>query len=288
MKELPKPTNGNLQQLFESIDKVVFKEGGVYDEKAMTNNVVLTILEKDNIQRLRSLLEIDESNTGFYCMCLGTYAIELYAQTNLKGTIGFHHGVSIRYDKWNGDAELKQADKLLEFLNERGLTKPFQDRLNEERKIQADKVSEREWFEFAPKCFTKYWREKIDFSLLITDLEKEFPDKQSRIIALLQTFGMTDNFWTDYPPYEELPNTILKTIDIKDIVEAYLNSSRNDITQKGLGRFLCSFEFKKNRNKYLEFITDEIISDLENCFDRIGEKRGINEIFSLRTGKNNS
>ena len=117
LEKLPKPTNDNLIQLFANIDSIVIKEGGVYNDKAMSDKTVLTLTEYENVKRFSELLEIDELNTGFYCMCLGTYAIELFSNGKLKATVGFHHGVSIRYDKWNGDAELAQSDKLLEFLS---------------------------------------------------------------------------------------------------------------------------------------------------------------------------
>ncbi len=105
-ERLPKPTNNNLEKLFENVDKVIVKQSGVSNDKAINGNVVLTISRQDSIDRLKSLLEIDENKTGFYCMCLGDHAIELFSGVQLKATIGFHHGVSIRYDKWDGDAEL--------------------------------------------------------------------------------------------------------------------------------------------------------------------------------------
>ena len=293
LEKLPKPTNDNLRQLFADIDSIVIKESGVYNDKAMSNKVVLTLTEQDKVKRFSELLEIDESNTGFYCMCLGTYAIELYSNEKLKATVGFHHGVSIRYSMWNGDAELALSDQLLEFLNEQGLTKPLQDRLDEKRDMEADRIAEREWLEIAPKCFTTYWTQINSFDQnyfpsLITDINTEIPNRKEQIIILLQTFGKTENFWTAYPSYEELPNKVLKTFDTKEIIETYLSSDRNYKTRKGLGRFLCSFEFKKTRKKHLEFITDEVISDLEKCFNRLGKKRGINEIFNLRYEKNNN
>ena len=118
-------------------------------------------------------------------------------------------------------------------------------------------------------------------------MNTEFPDKHKQIIILLQTFGETENFWTAYPIYEGLPNDILKTFSTEEIIQAYLDSDRNYKTRRGLGRYLCSFDFKKQRKKQLKHITNEIIDDLEKCFDHIGEKRGINEIFSLRNERNN-
>lgn len=131
LNKLPKPTNEELVKLFIDVDKVVIKNDGVYMDKAMSDKIVLTISETDTIQKLNDLLQIDEQSTGFYCMCLGTYAIELYSNTQIKATLGFHHGVSIRYHNWNGDAALAKSDELLNFLAEQGLTKPLNDKLEE-------------------------------------------------------------------------------------------------------------------------------------------------------------
>ena len=188
---LPKPTNEGLAKLFTEVDKVVFKDDGVYEDRAMSDKIVLTISQSDKIQTFHNLLEIDEKNTGFYCMCLGTYAIELYAGTQLKATLGFHHGVSIRYDKWNGDAGLAKSDELLTFLSEHGLTKPLHDRIEEKRKMEADRIAERNWLDIAPKCFNKYWTQinSLDsnyFVSLVDDLNSEIPDRERQIQIMNQ------------------------------------------------------------------------------------------------------
>ena len=291
--KLPRPSNKGLAELFVGVDKILIKNNGVYEDNAMSDEVLLTISQVENIQIFSQLLEIDEKNIGFYCLCLGTYAIELHAGRQIIATIGFHHGVSIRYHKWNGDAGLAKIDDLLTFLAELGFTKPLQFRIEEKRNMEADRVAERKWLDIAPKCFKKYWTQINGFDgsflpLLINDLNFEIPDRQKQIIILLQTFGRTDNFWTAYPIYEELPNDILKTFETREIIKAYLNSDRNYKTRKGLGRFLCSFEFKKTRKEQLEYVQQEVIDDLENCFNHMNEQRGIDEIANLNHDKNNS
>jgi hypothetical protein len=293
LNKLPKPSNEGLGKLFVGVDKIVFKENGVYEDKAISDKVLLTILNIDHIRKIEELLEIDENNSGFYCMCLGTYAIELYKDNKITSTIGFHHGISIRFHQWNGDAGLAKSDELLSFLSDLGFTKPLEDRNEERRNMEADSIAERKWLEIAPKCFAKYWAQinNLDDSYLsdlLNDLNSEIPDKQNQIITLLQTFGHTNNFWTAYPIYEEVPNDILKTFVTKDIIAAYLNSDRNYKTRKGLGRYLCSFEFKKCRNKELKHIKQEVIDDLEKCFRHLNELRGIDEMTMLNREKNNS
>lgn len=292
--KLPMPSNESLSRLFAGVNKVVIKDNGVYDNKAMSDKILLTLSEIDLIHKFHEFFAIDEVNTGFYCMCLGTYAIELYADTQIMATIGFHHGVSIRYHQWDSDAELARVDELLDFLAQQGFTEPLEQRIKDKKEREAESIARRKWLDIAPKCFKKHWNEinfGIDNSILLSliyDLNLEIPDRQKQIIVLLQTYGKTENFWTRYPVYEELPYNILITFETEEIITAYINSDKNYKTRKGLGRFLCTYEFKKIRKKQLKHIPEEVIADLEKCFDWLGEKRGINEIFSLRNEKNKS
>lgn len=293
IRKRPKATNASIRNMFLDIDKVLIKEDGVYDDKALSDNVLVTLTQADLISRLGELLSIDEANTGFYCMCLGSHAIELHNGDTMKHIIGLHHGVSIRYSGWYGDAQLAKNEALLIFLSEQGLTQPLEDYIQQKRNREADKVAERNWLEIAPKTFRKYWPQIMNMDAgylpaLIQDLNTAIPDKQQQIIVLLQTFGKTDYYWNAYPHYESVPQDILNTFEIKDIIHAYMESDRNYKTRRGLGRLLCSFDFKKKRKKHIKDIPLEVITDLEKCFEHIGEKRGENEIFSLRKEKEKS
>lgn len=286
LKNYPEPTNERLKALFSDIDIIFIKEGGVSGNRALKEDIVLILNQQNDIVHFSELLSIDELRTGFHCMCLGNYAIELHNKGELAATIGLHHGQSIRYDYWNSDAFITRNEDLLIFLSEKGLEKPLQDKLEERRKSEAYQVAERKWLEMSPKCFSKYW-EQVNFfnrdyiPALLQELDKEFPDKQQQMITLLQTFGQTES-WYSYPSYEELSNEILKTFEVSDIVKAYLDSDRNYRTRKGLGRFLCGFEFKKIRKKYLKFITEEVITDLEKCFSYLTDESGMEEIAKLK------
>ncbi|MBL7704203.1 MAG: hypothetical protein JNM21_01535 [Taibaiella sp.] len=287
LKNYPEPTNERLKTLFSGIDIIIIKDGGVCGNQALKEEVVLTLNQQNDIIRFSELLSIDESQTGFHCMCLGNYAIELHSEEALTATIGLHHGQSIRYDYWNSDAFLTRNEDLLIFLSEKGLEKPLEDRLKELKNKEAAQLTKVAWLQAAPECFKKYWEQinhlNEDYIIpLSAELATEIPDKQQKIITLLQLFGKTDNLWADYPVYEECPNAILKTFEVSDIIQAYLNSERNYKTRKGLGRFLCAPDFKRTRTPHLKHLTEEVITDLERCFNYLGQKRGINEIFALK------
>lgn len=288
-EQKPFPDNNRLQELFLAVDMVIIKEGGVSENKAFSDKVVLSLMDQNDIAAFSELLAIETPDEQFLCLCAGSYAIEIHAQAKLKATIGLHHGSSIRYYKWNSDALLTKSEELLAFLNDKGLAKPLQDKQEERQRAEARQTAERKWLETAPQCFSKYWEQITNFSqgwfpALTKELNEEFPDQQQQMIALLQTFGITEN-WTHYPYYEEIVNDILKTFEVRGIIDAYLNSDRNYKTRKGLGRFLCGFELKTTRNEQLKFITDEVIIDLEKCFNYLDDKYGIEEIRKLKAEK---
>lgn len=127
LRLIPRPTNKRLGQLFAGTDSILIKEEGVYKGKAEGTTIVLRLTDSNDIKTFQELMEIVEPKKPGACMCLGSYAIELYQQGQLGATIGLHHGHSIRYESWNSDAELAKAESLLQFLAERGLRKPLDD-----------------------------------------------------------------------------------------------------------------------------------------------------------------
>lgn len=293
MNKLPKPTNRGLGLLFDSVDRIVIKKGGVYHGKAMRDDIVLTIDEPDAIRDIYAVLEIDETITGFHSMCLGDYAIELISNNQVQATIGFHHGESIRYDKWNGDAALAKTGEVLNLLAELGLKKPMED-WNEERLRAEERRTERgQWMDHAPASFRKHRNALLGSDgnyppALIDDLELEFRDKNKLIIALLDIYGRTEHFWTGYPAYEAVPYELLQRFDVNEIIDAYLATNRNYKTRKGLGRLLCCHDFKKVRSQYMALITDEIIDELYRCFQVTSQLADLHEMGRLRENKRKS
>lgn len=150
-------------------------------------------------------------------------------------------------------------------------------------------VADMEWLAGAPKCFTIFfeqYRMEGNFPQALVDaLNEEIPDKATQIIALLQCYGRSKNPWSGYPCYEDVPVKILQNYTIKYILEVYTNSDRNYKTRRGLGRFLCSYEFRQIRKKQLQYISAEVIDDLEKYFTYANDEKGIYEVNRLRKEK---
>src|SRR5688572_25554465 len=101
MAKLPQPTNEQLRALFAGIDQVLIKPGRSSELYENPNPVLFEITQPDLIKQFATLIEIDESQIGFHCMCSGTYNMELYTNNQLQATINYHHEVSIRYNGWS-------------------------------------------------------------------------------------------------------------------------------------------------------------------------------------------
>lgn len=285
LSKLPKPTNKGLAEIFSAVDYVAIKDDGVIGERALSDKVVLDISKPADIAKLLRLLEIDENNTGFYCVCLGTYAIELYSEGTLKTTIGLRHGASIRYWRWNGDAELAKSKEILSFLATLGLSEPLQERLQQEKDQEPDQVAKRKWRETAPKCLHQHAGDCRAFDdriiqSIVSDLDREIPNRIEQIVVLLQTFGCGVNCWSGYPVYEELPGKILRAFGVQEVVAAYLQSNRNYKTRRGLGRLLLSSSSRLDRSEQAR-VQQVVIDDLKKCYQYFNDAVGLERIEAI-------
>lgn len=286
----PAPSNQSLRQAFSDARKIIVKDDGVSNGQAMSDEILLTVSDAARIAEFLRLLQIDEAQIGFHCMCLGTYALEIYDQNEILATIGMHHGQSIRWESWNSDAALAKSDELAAFLYEEGLEAPLLDKIAERKRIREREIVESDWLSVAPACFVKYWTEMNDFDesylpSLIDDFKRELSDKNLQITKLLRTYGNSGNLWTAYPMYEKVPFLLLKTYDLEEIISAYQISNKNSLLRRGLGRFLGAFEFRKTRKKWLGKIPQTVIDELKDGFEASGDAESAAVIDRLAAEK---
>ena len=289
MAKLPQPANEHLRTLFSGVDHIVIKPARLSELYEVPIPVLFEITQPDTIQQFATLIEIDETQIGFHCMCLGTYDIELYFNNQLQAIINYHHEVAIRYKGWSSDAGLANPQGLITFLAHLGFTKPLEDYQETKRRAAKDKRADNEWLEAAPKCFTQFFAEfRMDGrypQALVDALDEEIPDKAAQILALLQSFGHSQNPWSGYSSYERVPAEILNNYTAKYILEVYAGSNKNDKLISGLGRYICGFEFRKVRKKHLKYISEELIDDLDKYYTGINDEKGMHEANRLRKEK---
>jgi hypothetical protein len=288
IKRLPLPTNKGLRKLFADTDHILIKEGSVYEGRTRGETTVLSLTDSEDLKRFQELMEIIEPRKPHACMCNGDHAIELYRNGELQNTIGFHHGLSIRYHTWRSDAELAKAEQLMEFLWGKGLPKQANKKMEYKKEQETSTSQLRKWLDTAPLCFGKY----IELGTAVFPLERiekeldaETPDRNERIISLLRSFACTERAWKAYPSYETLPYLLLDRLNFKDIIVAYLASDRNYNIQKGLGRFVCCYESRKKRKGFLPYLATEVVDELQACFEKLNDEQGKKRVATLRKEK---
>lgn len=283
LNKLPLPSNEALRRLFKEADRIVIKSNGVYNETAISDNIVLTITTPTEVAELAYLLEIDEKYASFYCMCAGDYAIELFTGEKLLTTIGFHHGVSIRYHYWRSDAYLSRQEALLQFLNARGLPAPLKEWLADRERGTASGIARSNWLMLAPGCFKAYvdtmGLSDEDITSLETALNTEIPDSARQITQLLHLFGKSEAPWSGYPLYEEIPKVLLDRMPLTTVIDVYINGDKNYKIRRGLARYLFQF---RTQNLNLQKIPAQVMDELEKYFKSASDEYGLDKIAQWR------
>lgn len=104
----------------------------------------------DGPRRVRGLLEVielDWSNSGFYCLCLGNYAFDFYDGEKRLARITYHHFSHLRWSdgQWNGDVNLAPGSnlRLANWLDRQGFhhVKDGLTALRAEEQREADEIS---------------------------------------------------------------------------------------------------------------------------------------------------
>ena len=121
----PDPSNQSLSRLWREVARVRITDGGMSERKPLGHTVLLDVTDPEEAAQLFERLAIVEPALGLHCMCYGDQALELRDRGDaVIAVLGLHHGVSLRWDEWSTDAELKDGQALLEWLGRHGVHLP--------------------------------------------------------------------------------------------------------------------------------------------------------------------
>lgn len=121
-------------------DRVRVRSGGTCHRTQADERTLVEFQDPDLIHRLGRGMAIDDAGSGFHCMCCGDPSLEYWRGDALLASAGFHHGRSLRWDGWPGDALLETGyrDWLVALLARHGVTGP-RDEL--ERHLRAERAA---------------------------------------------------------------------------------------------------------------------------------------------------
>ncbi len=253
--EAPNPTQLTLDEMLAGVTRVRVIDDGAAEGAALGNEVLLASADPESIESLRECLAIVEDPESFgHCMCLGDLAIEFYGRQRPAATIGLHHGVSIRWDAWKHDAQLRDGAKILNWLAERGVTGPREEMEADRRRAEETMKAIDAWREATPPCLIPLWDvmmgAPLDIGPLQRALEDEYPDAHARILELFRWFGSGEGRWNEYPSYEGVPEKLLWEYPTAVLVGALTKNLATLEQAEGAARYFGGWRFRKERCEF--------------------------------------
>lgn len=248
--EGPNPSQGDLDQLFAGTTRVRVLDGETIDGRAQSADVLVETEDPARIAELRDALVI-RSEDGGHCMCHGSQSIEFYAGTELRATIGIHHGLGIRWNAWKPDARLAFPGAPYAWIDALGTPGPLRSWENERRDSERRRQAEAAWWESAPAC-VRFVRDepgdwRSDVARCESALAFELPDASVRAATLMRWYGSSRSAWSGYPAYEGFASELLLRLPIDALVTAASRVDADDDLLEGATRLFASWEFGKQR-----------------------------------------
>jgi hypothetical protein len=235
------PSEAAIDVLFAEARSARIVEGGASGGKPIGDRVLLEVPQAE-LPALRAMMRIVESGERFHCMCLGDLAIELRGRMMRVGTIGFHHGKSIRVEGWVTDAWLVDGAALLRHLATKGVEGPL--RAFEEAEVQGQRyaAAQKVWADATPSAET---------------LAAAAGDAEATARVLFAWLAAGIGPWSGYPSYEGDPMTQLGKLDGPSVVRVAADPSLPPKVLAAAARFLGSHDIVSFRKSLIATVPDD-------------------------------
>lgn len=236
-------------------DRIRVRSGGTCHRRVETEKLIFESRDAVVIASLSAkLLNEESSGGGPSCMCCGDPSFEFFSGETLVGTVGFHHGETIRVLLNDGKAESLYCVDFLEEENARFLVNWLAEHqypsLREEweytnRKRAAGRKMEMRYDAIKPQAIRDEWTQigKLSMEERRTDVrdwtaiwQRAVPDDRARGITFLRLFGCGDGHWMSYTWYdEELVKERIPSVPLVALNAVLEESSLSLETDEGRG-----------------------------------------------------
>jgi hypothetical protein len=172
--QAPDPTQQSIDSLLSRITRVLVVGMGYYRQGTPERRTLLDTSDIASIAAFRECFAIvDDPRTFGHCMCCGEPHFYLYAEDELVATIGYHHGMSIRWDAWKHDAVLKDPDRLLDWTFAHGVDGPQREVEEMRRRGEESQIRREQWLQATPDCLGQFQSQECN----------EFPKRACKVCA---------------------------------------------------------------------------------------------------------
>lgn len=211
-----------LKEALEKADRVRVRSGGTCHRNADGEKTLADVKEAGEIRALVERLKVDESGSGFHCMCCGEPSFEFYRGAELTATLGFHHGQSMRWSGgWPGDGLMTPecADFVVEWLDQRGVRGPAEERRRGRLREAAQRRRAEQYREILGEGpYASLVESPADAAKI---LEAAAADPAGRAKLYLRLFGGDGRSWNLYAGLDSmLQKTLLPGLEASAVASA--------------------------------------------------------------------
>lgn len=255
------PNLKKFRELLDQADRVVIVYTGEGEQKVLFG----TAAPADLAELKKALsLQIPEDWRESICP---TPMLKFYRGKEELMSVSNVLGREVKTSVWSGNALLNDPEKWLAWFDKRGmpeLRKETDDADAAARKFDKD---EKRWYAAMPRGIKEPFEKQTrmfglpsmgDTSAFKAVLEREYPDRSKRILAVLNWYGSGSGAWSGYPSYESIAGDILFTFSTAEIVGALKSRKPTDTETEGAARFFSGWDFYKKRPDDLRLISDEL------------------------------
>ncbi|SEE21846.1 hypothetical protein SAMN05428939_7763 [Streptomyces sp. TLI_105] len=211
--------------------------------------------------RLRTAMTV-ESLPGSHCMCLGDVRFEVFDRDGGRlAVVVLHHGATLRWGRWEGDAVLADGRLLLTWLDGHGMPGPMQQFEADRQRAEKGVEEERTWLAAMPAGLEGLADRILDLSrtggrpspeLLaeLTDrLQLTFSDPVERVLALLAWHGSGSGRCSGYPLHEGVPGELLGRVPIADLLAGLADPRSEERHDAGAVRYLVGWKARSHQKR---------------------------------------
>jgi len=234
-----------ITELFVLIDQA--DEMVVYSEGFKREFVIYRSSKREDFDELKSAITLEPGGGPITCACVDGPEIALLKNKKEIATVWNHEGTAIGSSVWEGDWENSDPDRWLRWFDARGMTyaREFFNQMQAESMKAAE--DERRWLETMPSSLKPLWPEALkqydppkypNLEPLNLALEKEYPDRDNRILALMAWYGSGAGPWSGFPGYEEIAEKLLRQYPTAVLIKVVEGRNLTDQELEGAARIL--------------------------------------------------
>ncbi len=202
-------------------------------------NAIKPLFETDDSGDIRAVIDgirIEESQSGFHCMCDGTPFLKFYRGEELLAIVGFHHGRSLRWAQgWPGDGMLarQSGSFLVDWLANHGARGPANEIMRaKEQRLTADRKTTRAVAGLPKEVAEAFSQRSDEFAVVLTAGNLSLNSTTDHLMRVLRGKKIG---------YDELPDVPEdETIDVREGFDHVAGKrSEKEVAALALGFLHC-------------------------------------------------